>query len=269
MTSPFLAAAIQMSSGEDPSANRDAAARLIAEAAAQGARLVVLPEMFSCYGRPAAIVAAAEALPGPTSDLLSELARRHELVLVGGSIPERSPQSDRVYNTSLIFGPDGQLLADYRKIHLFDVELSAEQSYRESAWCVPGNHVSLVDTPLGRIGQAICYDLRFPELFRALSAGGADMIVLPSAFTDTTGRDHWQSLIRARAIENQIYVLAADQCGAHAANIVTHGHSIIVGPWGEVLADAKQEIGCAISEIDFAHQARVRAKMPVLQHRRL
>jgi predicted amidohydrolase len=258
-----------MNSGEDPSDNRSTAGRLIEQAAARGAQLVVLPEMFSCYGRPAAIVRGAESVPGPTSDLLSQLAARHRLVLVGGSIPERSPHAERVFNTSLIFGPDGALLAAYRKIHLFDVDLDDGESYRESAWCVPGDRISLVDTPLGRIGQAICYDLRFPELFRALSAGGAEFIVLPSAFTATTGPHHWETLVRARAIENQVFMLAANQCGAHAPNCVTYGHSLIVDPWGAILATAQQEIALAVAPLDRAQLTRIRTQIPVHEHRRL
>lgn len=269
MTEPCLASVVQMTSGPDRAANlREALARIEAAADA-GARLIVLPEMFTAYGPPEVMLRAAESIPGESSDSMSEIAARRGLVLVAGSIPERGFEPNRVFNTSLIFGPDGGLLSSYRKIHLFDVDVAEGESYRESSWCAPGDRISLVDTPLGRVGQAICYDLRFPELFRALAAGGAEIVVLPSAFTARTGQAHWESLIRARAIENQVYVLAADQFGAHAPQIVTHGQSLIVDPWGDVVARVGDDERFACATIDLEHLARVRARMPLARHRRL
>ncbi|MGD9645207.1 MAG: carbon-nitrogen hydrolase family protein [Pirellulales bacterium] len=265
----FLAATVQMSSREDAPANLDAACRAIEQAADRGARLVVLPEMFLCLGRAPAIVAAGESIPGPATERLAALAARHKLVLVAGSIPEKSPAPDKVFNTAIAFGPDGQLLASYRKMHLFDVAIPGAVEIRESSWYVPGNDVVAVDTPCGRLGLAICYDLRFPELFRRLASERIELCALPSAFTLTTGRDHWEVLIRARAIENQIYLLAANQWGQHAEGLTSYGHSMIVDPWGTVLATAADGPGLALAQIDLARQRDIRQRLPALQHRRL
>ncbi len=262
-------AAVQMNSRSDKRVNLESAAALIEKAAVAGARLIVLPEMFSCYGRPEAIVAAAEPLPGPTSEFLAELAAKFQIVLVGGSVPERSSDSQRVFNTSLIFGPDGKLLGRYRKLHLFDVDLSDGTAYRESSWTVAGDQLSMIDTPCGRLGQTICYDIRFPEMYRVLAAQGAELLVVPSAFTAQTGGAHWEILVRARAIESQAYVIAANQCGQHTEQIATYGHSLIVDPWGTVLASTENEVGVCVTGIDVSRVAEIRARMPVLQHARL
>lgn len=265
----FLAAVVQMNSGEDKTANLAAATRLVEQAAAQGAGLVVLPEMFPCLGRPPAILAAGEPIPGPTSEAMRGLAARHKILLVAGSLPESGAPDGRVYNTCLVFSPAGELLAKYRKLHRFDVDLPDVPNQRESAWCAAGDERVCVDTPLGKLGIAICYDLRFPELFRALALDGAELIVVPSAFTAQTGKDHWQVLVRARAIESQAYVLAANQFGTHAANMTSYGRSCIVDPWGVVVATASDGAGVAIAEVDRARVAQVRARMPVLAHARL
>jgi predicted amidohydrolase len=226
--------------------------------------------MFNLYGRFEAVVAEAEPVPGPTSDLLAQLARELEIVLVGGSIAERDPNGVQARNTSLVFAADGQLLAGYCKVHLFDIDLPGRVTSRESDWIVPGCDVSVYQTPLGKLGQAICYDLRFPELFRRLSAEGCELIAVPSAFTKTTGRDHWQVLVRARAIENQCFVLAPNQFGQHAPGMTSYGHSMIVDPWGHVLASLVGDSeGFAIAEIDLDLVASVRAQLPALAHRRL
>lgn len=268
MTEVYRAAAVQMSSGEDVAANLASATHGVEQAAAAGARLVVLPEMFACLGRVEAIVASAETIPGPTSDALCQLARRLQIILVAGSFAERSPRPDKVYNTSLLMGPDGAILASYRKIHLFDVDLPGQVSLTESSWIVPGDATATVATPLGCIGQAICYDLRFPELFRELADAGADVICVPAAFTLPTGRDHWEVLARARAIENQAFVVAANQFGRHTPQLTTYGRSMIVDPWGTPLAVAADGVGIAMAEIDLARMQEIRRRLPALDHRR-
>ncbi|MBX9790279.1 MAG: carbon-nitrogen hydrolase family protein [Pirellulales bacterium] len=265
----FLAAAVQMNSGEDAQANLAAAVRAIEAAAARGARLVVLPEMFLCLGRASAIVAAGESIPGPATEQLAALAARHQLVLVAGSIPEKSNSPGKVFNTCVVFGTAGQLLATYRKLHLFDVTIPGAVDIRESSWYEPGSEVVAVDTPCGRLGLAICYDLRFPELFRRLADERVDLCALPSAFTLATGRDHWEVLLRARAIENQTHIIAANQWGKHGEGLVSYGHSLIVDPWGTVLAKAADGPGFALAAIDLARQREVRKNLPALKHRRL
>lgn len=265
----FLAAAVQMNSGEDPQANLTAAERAIEAAVARGARLVVLPEMFLCLGRAPAIVAAAQSIPGPVTERLAALAAQHKLVLVAGSIPERSSTPGKVFNTSTVFGTDGRLLATYRKLHLFDVSIPGAVDVCESSWSEPGDGVVAVDTPCGRLGLAICYDLRFPELFRRLADERVDICALPSAFTLATGRDHWEVLLRARAIENQIHIVAANQWGKHAEGLVSYGRSLIVDSWGTVLAAAADGPGMALAEIDLRRQAELRNNLPALKHRRL
>lgn len=269
MNERYLAAAVQLNSRDDRAANLAAAEHWIETAAQQGAQLVALPEMFTCFGSPAAILSAAELIPGPTSARLSALAARLRITLVAGSFPEQSERADRIYNTSLLFGPDGALLSTYRKVHLFDVDLPGRVTVRESDWCLPGEALSVTATPCGRVGVAICYDLRFPELFRALASSDMDVLVLPAAFTQTTGRDHWELLVRARAVENQVFVVAPNQCGANGAGQVSFGHSMIVDPWGTPLATAADGAGLALAEIDFVRMADIRRQLPALTHRRL
>jgi len=268
MTSPLQAAAIQMNSGSDPAENRRAAIALVERAAADGARLIVLPETFACMGPPALMVQQAEPVPGPTSEMLANLARRLGVTLVAGSICERSSQPDKCFNTSLLFAPDGALLAKYRKRHLFDLEIPGQVACRESSWSVAGDELCVTDTACGRLGQAICYDLRFPEMFRRLAELGAEIVTIPSAFTLATGRDHWEVLLRARAIENQCYVIAPNQYGQHGPNHATYGRSMIIDPWGTVLATASDGVSVARAEIDVARVAAVRERLPALAHRR-
>jgi predicted amidohydrolase len=265
----YPAAVVQLQAAADKSANLRKAEKLVAAAAHDGAKLVALPEMFNLYGRFESIIAAAEPIPGPTSELLRDWALRHAIYLVGGSIAERDSQSDKARNTSLVFSPSGQCIASYSKIHLFDIDLPGVSS-KESQWIAAGQEVSSIDSPLGPIGQAICYDLRFPELFRRISARGAEILVVPSAFTEATGRDHWEILVRARAIENQCYVLAPNQCGEPAPGMRTYGHSVIVDAWGRVLASlGEDEEGFAIAEIDLDTLAQLKAQLPALAHRKL
>lgn len=268
MPEPFLAAAVQMNSGPEPEANLAAAERWIVEAQARGARLVVLPEMFLAITSPPALVALAKPWFPRVEAALGELARRLQIVLVAGSLCEPAGTPDRIFNTSLVFDPSGRRIASYRKVHLFDVDLPGRVTYRESAYVEPGQQLSVVETPLGNLGQAICYDLRFPELFRHLLGWNAELLVVPSAFAEGTGRDHWEVLLRARAIENQVYLIAANQYGTHASGPATFGRSAIIDPWGTVLACAADGEGLAIAEIDRARLTSIRERLPATHHRR-
>lgn len=276
MTQGFSAAVVQMVSGSEVAVNLASAGRLIADAAQAGARLVALPENFALLGRreqDKLTVAESDGV-GPIQDFLAQTARRHGIHLVGGTIPLRGADPQRVRAACLLHGPDGRRLARYDKIHLFDVDVGASggggERYRESASIEPGDAVVMVDTDLGRIGLAVCYDLRFPELFRALLAQGAEILVLPSAFTETTGAAHWHLLCRARAVENLCYLLAPGQGGLHDNGRSTYGHSLIAGPWGDVLAECTESgEGVACAGIDLNAMDRQRVRFPALQHRRL
>ncbi len=265
MSDRYLAAAIQLNSREDVTANLAAATHWAEQAALRGARLIVLPELFNCLGTADAMLRQAEEIPGPTSEALSQLAARLGVTLLAGSICERSSLAGKAFNTSLLFSPAGVLLAKYRKLHLFDVDLPGRVCYRESDWLLPGDKVVAVDTDLGQLGLAICYDIRFPELFQRQKA---DVLLVASAFTLPTGRDHWEVLLRARAIENQAFVVAANQYGEHTPQLTTLGRSLLVDPWGTVLAVAADAEGLAIAEIDRSRQAEIRGRLPSLQHRR-
>ncbi|MCG8584515.1 MAG: carbon-nitrogen hydrolase family protein [Pirellulales bacterium] len=269
MIAPYLAAAVQMNSGEDKAANVAVASRLIEEAAAAGAKLIVLPELFNCLGRFESIVAASETIPGPTIEAVSQLARGLSVTIVAGSIAEQTGTPNKAYNTSVILSPTGDLVAKYRKIHLFDVSIDEGPRTTESNWILPGEEVSSVESSCGLLGQTICYDLRFAELYRQLASRRAEVILVPAAFTKKTGEAHWRTLLRARAIENQAYVIAPNQFGANTAGIDTYGHSMIVDPWGEVLAEADgAEEQVVIATIDLARVERVRKQIPALEHRR-
>lgn len=264
----YLAAAVQLCAGSDKRDNLDRAEGLVVEAARQGARLVVLPEVFTWRGDRAREAETAEAIPGPTTQRCAGLARRLGIHLVAGSILEKS-DAPHSFNTSLLFGPDGSELARYRKLHLFDVDIPGQVTVRESATRRPGSSVVAADTELGRIGLTICYDLRFPELYRALTRDGAEIIAIPSAFTLPTGAAHWEILVRARAIENQVYVVAADQIGASPSGVVDFGHSLIVDPWGTPIARAPNRQTVLLAQIDRDDQQRVRRELPCLKHQRL
>jgi len=265
----FIAAAVQMLASDNKAANLAEAEQWIREAAQRDARLVVLPEVFIWRGNKKEERYSAETIPGPTSERLSALARELEIYLLGGSILEEIPGSDKAYNTSLLFGPSGELLASYRKIHLFDVDLANGVSLRESATREYGDSVVAAKTDLGTMALTVCYDLRFPELYRGLAAKGADLIFVPSAFTAFTGQAHWEPLLRARAIENQVYIIAPDQYGKSAKSFETHGHSMIVDPWGKVIAELPDGPGVITAEIDLDYLAKVRKELPALKHRRL
>jgi len=263
-----IVAAVQMTSGEQKAENIATATRLAEEAAARGAKLVALPELFNCLGEPETIVAEAETIPGPTSECMSQLAKKLNITLLAGSIAERCQQSPKIYNSSLLFSPEGRQLANYRKIHLFDIDIPDGVTFQESAFMAAGESIVVTDTPLGRIGQATCYDLRFPELFRRLVDADAKLCILPAAFTTATGRDHWEVLLRARAIENQVFIIAPNQHGRHSPTIHTYGHSLIVNSWGTVLATAADGEGVITAEIDFDFQTNTRTRLPALKHRR-
>ena len=274
------ATVIQMEPGHDKAANiAQAEALLDAAIAADRPDLVALPEVWSCLGGDrAAKHAAAETLPpaggdqagGPAYEFLRAMARRHRIHLHGGSIGERAESHDRLCNTTLVFDPDGHEIARYRKMHLFDITTPDGAGYRESALYAGGREVVTVDVGGLRVGLAICYDLRFAELFLALRRAGAELIVLPSAFTLLTGKDHWEPLLRARAIETQCWLAAPATCGRHSAaggSRFTYGHSLICDPWGQVVALASDGPGWASARIDRALTARVRRDMPVQEHR--
>jgi deaminated glutathione amidase len=265
----FFAAAVQMSACSDKVANLHEAGRWVRAAAGQGARLVVLPEVFIWRGHKSDENKFAEPIPGPTSQELARLARELGIYLLGGSILEVIPNNKKVYNTSLLFGPKGELLASYRKIHLFDVDLAQGVSLRESATRAFGSSIVVAETELCRMGLTVCYDLRFPELYRGLVTGGAQLIFVPSAFTAYTGQAHWEPLLRARAIENQVYIIAPDQFGKSPQSFETHGHSMIVDPWGKILGELAAGPGIVVAEIDLNYLTRVRAELPALTHRKL
>ena len=259
-------AAVQMISTPRVDENLATAGRLIAEAAAQGAQLVALPEYFPIMGlRERDKVAVREVDgQGPIQDFLGSTARRHGIWLVGGSMPLVAASPDKVLNSSLVFNPLGERVARYDKIHLFGFEKNGER-YDESASIEPGTQPVSFETPFARVGLSICYDMRFPELYRRL--GVSDLLVIPAAFTETTGRAHWEILLRARAIENQCYVLAIGQGGLHENRRETHGNSMLIDPWGVVLTRRDKGEGVVIGDLDHARIAEVRASLPALKHR--
>jgi predicted amidohydrolase len=266
------AAAIQMTSSRDVRQNLAEAARLVAAAADLGAQLVVLPENFSFMGstdveRSAAVERYGD---GPAQAFLAEAAERHRLFLVGGTIPLRDSGAERASQCSLLFGPDGSEVARYDKIHLFDVDIPGRESerYLESAASAPGTRVVSAATPFARIGMTVCYDIRFPALFHRLSVLGVDVLVVPAAFTVPTGEVHWRPLLQARAIESLAYVVAAGQTGEHAGGRKTYGHSMIVGPWGEILAELAAGPGVVCADLDMIRLEQLRQKFPVVTHRR-
>jgi nitrilase len=267
----FRVAAAQMTSGLDVGANLDQAEALIADAAAAEASLIVLPENFSFMGADdAARVAIAEVPDDGTAQRFAiAQARRHAVWLVAGTIPVRNDDG-RVRSRSLLIAPDGRITARYDKIHLFDVRVpeGEGESYRESATTAPGEAVVCAETALARIGLSVCYDIRFPGLFDRLGAAGMEILVVPAAFTVPTGRVHWRPLLTARAIESLSYVVASGQCGEHPGGRLTYGHSMVIGPWGEVLAECRDGTGIAHAEVDMIELERLRRQFPVLEHRR-
>jgi predicted amidohydrolase len=261
------AAVVQLNSTDEYDRNLEVAERLVRGAAADGAELVVLPEKWTVLGSPEAIRSSAEPLDGPALGATAEWARELGVFLVAGSVPEVLPDQERLANTSVMFGPDGERRATYRKIHMFDVEVG-DVSYRESEIEQAGDRIALGDADGTKVGLTICYDLRFPELYRILALRGARLITVPSAFTERTGRDHWEVLIRARAIEDQVFVVAAGQIGFAPPHYRSYGRSMIVDPWGVVLAQAPDTECFVSADLDFAVQDDTRERLPSLAHRR-
>lgn len=257
----------QMTATDDIDANFAVCDRLAGQAAAAGARLLVLPECFAFLGRKDTdLLEVMEPLDGPLLTRFASLAEAHGLWISFGGFPERHTET-HAYNAHILVDDDGQRRAVYRKIHLFDVDLPATRLL-ESKATTAGDEVVVVDSPVGALGPTICYDLRFPELYRLLAERGADVLLVPAAFTLTTGKEHWEVLLRARAIENQCYVAAAAQTGRHNERRESFGHAMIIDPWGTVIAQCRDGEGIAVADIDTDWLARVRARMPVWQHRR-
>lgn len=265
-------AAIQMASGPNVQANLDEAEKFIKIAVQQGAELIVLPENFAIMGMTEMdkVAVAEEYGQGMIQGFLSGQATKHGIWLVGGTVPIKSGEENKVFAACLLFNDSGEVVARYDKIHLFDVTLEeSDESYTESETTASGDQVVVADTPFGRLGLAVCYDLRFPEIFRAMADSGVDICALPSAFTSLTGRAHWETLIRARAIENLSYMVAAAQGGYHVSGRETHGDSMIVDPWGMVINRLPHGTGVVVSEIDMGKLQKTRQLFPALEHRRL
>ena len=263
-------AAIQMNSGGDLATNLDRASNLLQRAASTGAGLVVLPENFACMPEHMASRRSAAETDGcgPVQEFISSEAKRLRLWIVGGTIPVRGADPDRPFSSSYVFDHDGNCVGRYDKAHLFDVEIpDSDETYQESAFTQPGTAALVVESPWGRLGIAVCYDLRFPELFRQMSFTGLDVVAVPSAFTVLTGQAHWKTLLRARAVENLCYVVAAGQTGRHPDGRETYGHSMIIGPWGEVLNDAGSSDGVITADFDRAGLDELRHRFPALAHR--
>jgi len=256
--------ALQMSSLPDPKDNLAIVAKLLKQLPDARPQLVVLPEAFSCFGAGdrAQLAMAEPYQEGDVQRQLAALAKEHGIYLIGGTLPLKA--GERFAAASLLFGPDGTILSRYDKIHLFDVDVADNtKEYRESKWTQPGHEVVTANTDLGVVGMSVCYDLRFPELFRALRQAGSEIIALPSAFTQVTGNAHWHVLVRARAIEQQVFIVAPGQVGQHANGRETYGHSIIVSPWGEILAELEQGEGIISASVDPANVETIRKQMPV------
>ncbi len=263
----MVAAAIQMSSTPDKEENKEVAEALVRSAVSAGAGLVALPELWSCHGLEEVYRANAEPVPGPTTDFLGDLARELGVYVLGGSILEGSPGADRLSNTSTFFNPSGEMVSAYRKIHLFDVKVS-DKEYLESALIAPGKEIVTAKAGAATLGLSVCYDVRFPELYRLLALRGAEILAVPAAFTLQTGKDHWEILLRARAVENQAFVVAPAQWGQKADGRRTYGRSMIVDPWGTVLATCPDRDGYALATLDLDYLDRFRTEFPALANRR-
>jgi len=264
----YLAAAVQMNSLPDLTKNLAQAEDLIELAVRQGAELICLPENFSFLGDEETKLAQAETIAQSTEKFLKTVAQRHQVTLLGGGFPVPS-DIGKVYNTALLVGPSGEELARYQKVHLFDVNLPDGNTYQESQTVLAGMQLPPVypSKEFGHLGLSVCYDVRFPELYRHLSQMGAEVLIVPAAFTAYTGKDHWQVLLQARAIENTCYVIAPAQTGKHFGIRQSHGHAMIIDPWGIILSDAGNKPGVAIAALSTSRLEQVRRQMPALQHR--
>jgi len=265
----ITAAVCQMRSGEDVARNLTSAEALVRDAAAAGATFVALPECMVFLRAEGEKAPEAQSIAGPWAKRFADLARELKITILMGSFPETAAEAARPYNTTLLFGPTGERVAAYRKMHLFDINVPGLEHLKESKATTPGTELVVADAGFAKLGLSICYDLRFPELYRALSAQGAEVLLVPSAFTDRTGRDHWEVLLRARAIENLCYVMAPAQWGKHGGNRASYGHAMIVDPWGAVLAQVPDGEGFALAVLDFDRLHRLRAELPALQAKRL
>ncbi len=260
-------ALVQMNSGDEKAENLERAEQLIGQAATWGPDLVVLPELWTYLGPAKRHPEVAEPIPGETSEFLARLAGRYRVWLVGGSYLEAVDGSERFHNTCPVLSPDGDLVACYRKLHLYDVEVEGKV-YEESATIAPGGEAVVASLAGVPVGLTVCYDVRFPELYRRLAVQGAWLVTVPAAFTMETGKDHWEVLLRARAIENQLYVLAAAQCGSHPPARACYGNSMVVDPWGLVLARGGYREGVVVADVDLGHAERIRKSLPALANRR-
>jgi predicted amidohydrolase len=262
----WTVAAVQMTSTADRDANREQATRLIRSAAARGADLVALPENFAYLRTEGTKVRYSERLDGPLVGSMADLARETGCWLLLGSIPERTADPARIRNTSVLLDPTGAVAAVYRKMHLFDIAIRGKATLQESRWVDAGDRPVVASTPLGRLGLSICYDLRFPELYRRLALAGAQVLFVPAAFTAYTGPFHWEPLLRARAIENQCWVVAPAQAGRHNPERASHGHTVVFDPWGERVALRRSRPGVVLATVDLDAVDRVRAGLPCLDH---
>lgn len=262
-------AVVQVNSRDNPAENLASVEQLVERAAAMGAEFVALPELWPYLGPYSGYDAVAQTIPGPAIDMLREKAREHHMIVHGGSIVERvAGMPGKFHNTSVLIDRDGEIVARYRKIHLFDVDLANGERHHESDRIVPGSEIVTAEVDGIVFGLTVCYDLRFPELYRSLALSGAQVLLVPAGFTLHTGRDHWEMLLRARAIENQCFVIAPAQVGTYPPNRQCFGRSMIIDPWGLVLAQAPDLPTVAMAEIDFARIDQVRAQIPCLEHRR-
>lgn len=266
-------AVLQMVSSANVDENLASAGRLIQQAVSESAELCLLPENFPLMGmkeHDKLAIQEAQGI-GPIQDFLAASAQAHGIWIIGGTIPLEASSRDRIRAAQLVYSPDGECLARYDKIHLFDVSFDndGEESYQESSTIEPGSEIVVARTPMANIGLSTCYDLRFPELYRNMHADGVDLITVPSAFTYTTGEAHWESLLRARAVENQCYVMAANQGGVHINERETWGHSMIIDPWGKILASIDKGEGIAVADINIEHMHELRRNFPNLKHRKL
>lgn len=264
-----VAAVCQMRSGEDVAKNLLSAETLVRNAARAGATFVSLPECMVFLRAEGERAPESQSIAGPWAKRFADLARELKITILMGSFPETAEEASRPYNTILLFGPDGQRIATYRKMHLFDIDLPGLEHLKESKAISAGTEVVVADAGFAKLGLSICYDLRFPELYRALTDQGAEILMVPSAFTDRTGKDHWEVLLRARAIENLCYVLAPAQWGRHSKSRASYGHAMIVDPWGSILAQVPDGEGFALAVLDFERVHRLRAELPALRAKRL